>query len=608
MSHRGPDGAGVWISPDHRIGFGHRRLSIIDLSENAAQPMMTQDGRFVVVFNGEIYNHAEIRQELEQTGCRTWKTDHSDTEVILNAFARWGINCISRFRGMFAIALWDSLERCLWLIRDRIGIKPLYYSIHHGRITFASEIKALLMDPEQDVIVNEESLYHYLSFLTSPAPHTLFNAIYKLPSATWLKISAEGRTEQQTYWDVLDFANPLSNMDENEIADRVLSELRTSVRLRKVSDVPVGVFLSGGVDSSTNAALFAEGEATVKTFTIDYDNDYASNPSELRYARMMAQAIGAESYCRTLGVDDLLSFLPEMIRFQDEPIGDPVCVPIYYLSQLAREHGVTVCQVGEGADELFIGYPGWQQTLRLQMLDRLPLPGAAKRVAQNGLFWLGKGFTHRAEQLRRGIEKLPIFWGGAEGFSHDHKMALLSPRMRKRFNTYSSWEVLYPIWNEFQEKAAEPSDLNWMTYLDLRVRLPELLLMRVDKMSMAVGLEARVPFLDHQLATLALSIPSELKLKNGTLKYILKRAIRGLIPPELINRKKQGFGVPVHEWFHLKLRNYAHERLEHFCKTSDYLNWPQVEALFDQNQAQQIWYLLNLALTIENVSNPVTVA
>jgi asparagine synthase (glutamine-hydrolysing) len=355
------------------------------------------------------------------------------------------------------------------------------------------------------------------------------------------------------------------------------------------------------VDSSTNAALFAEGESIVKTFTMDYDAEYASYPSELKFARMMAASIRAENYEKVLGVDEFVSFIPEMVHFQDEPIGDPVCVPIYFLSQLARKHGVTVCQLGEGADELFIGYPGWQQSLKLHALNELPVPRFAKQAAYSGLSFLGKGYTHRAEQLRRGIDSLPIFWGGAEGFNHVHKAALLSPRLRKAFANYSSWEVLSPIWERFQQKAWDPSLLNWMSYLDLNFRLPELLLMRVDKMSMAVGLEARVPFLDHELAALAMSIPATLKLKNGTLKYVLKKAIRGLVPAELVNRKKQGFGLPVYEWFNLKLRSYAHDRLRRFCKDTDYLDWSQVSLLFDQNQAQQIWYLLNLAMVVANV-------
>src|SRR6266852_5055940 len=375
MAHRGPDGAGIFVSPDRRLGLGFRRLAIIDLSGRAMQPMSNEDGTLWVVFNGEIYNHAEIRAELEGLGGHRWKTDHSDTEVILHAFEQWGIDCIQKFRGMFAIALWDTKQRQLWLIRDRIGVKPLYYSIHHGRITFASEIKALLEDAEQQRGVNEEALYYYLSFNATPAPLTLFSGIQKLAPGTWLRINEDGRVQESRYWDVWDHTQPLTNASEAEIAERILSELRTSVKLRKISDVPVGVFLSGGIDSGTNAALFSEGHGQpVQTFSIGYDGDYGSYPSELQYARRMAREVGADYHERLLTQDDLIEFLPHMIRLQDEPIADPVCVPVYYVSKLARDHGVIVCQVGEGSDELFWGYPQWKLRLQLQQYNELPVP------------------------------------------------------------------------------------------------------------------------------------------------------------------------------------------------------------------------------------------
>src|SRR3954469_18460916 len=244
MEHRGPDGAGSWISSDGAVGLGHRRLSIIDLSSAADQPMSAAHERLQIVFNGEIYNHAEIRAELTAAGVSDWKTDHSDTEVILRAYERWGFDCVHRFRGMFAFALWDGRSRELWLVRDRIGIKPLYYSAHHGRLTFASEIKALLEDPDQPRQIHEESFYHFLSFLTTPAPQTLFAGIRKVPSGSWLRVAQDGSIEERRYWDVWDEVEPIESASDEEIAERVLAELRASVRLRKVSDVPVGVFLS----------------------------------------------------------------------------------------------------------------------------------------------------------------------------------------------------------------------------------------------------------------------------------------------------------------------------------------------------------------------------
>lgn len=597
MIHRGPDGGGVWVSNDGHVGFGHRRLSIIDLSDFAAQPMCNEDGTLWITFNGEIYNHAEIRLELNRLGGHKWKTDHSDTEMVIHAFEKWGIDCIHKFRGMFAIALWDTKKRELWLVRDRVGIKPLYYSIHHNRVTFASEIKALLKDLDQKREVNEEAFYHYLSFLTTPAPNTLFAGIKKLPSGTWLKINEKGEIYEKRYWDVLDNTEPLINVSEDEIAQRIISELRTSVKLRKVSDVPVGVFLSGGIDSSTNAALFSEGEdRPIKTFTIGYDGNYDTYKNESYYARKMADLVGAEYHERLLTQNDLIEFLPKMVHLQDEPIADPVCVPVYYVSKLARDNGVIVCQVGEGADELFWGYPSWKVYLNLERYNDLPVPNSLKKLVLKSLSLLGKSNTRYYEMLRRSVAGQPVFWGGAEAFTEAEKKKLLSPRLRNKFSDLTSWEALRPIYDRFQSKSWEKSHLSWMSYLDLNYRLPELLLMRVDKMSMGVSLEGRVPFLDHKFVELAMSIPESIKTKNGTLKYILKKAVRGLIPDELIDRKKQGFGVPVYEWFLDKLGTQASKEISDFCDKTDFLDKIEVMKLVAQKKGAQTWYLLNFAL------------
>jgi asparagine synthase (glutamine-hydrolysing) len=367
--------------------------------------------------------------------------------------------------------------------------------------------------------------------------------------------------------------------------------------LRKVSDVPVGVFLSGGIDSSTNAILFSEGEERpIKTFTIGYEGDYQSYPNEMEYARKVASLVEAEYHEQLLTQNDLLNFLPQMIHFQDEPIADPVCVPVYYVSKLARDNGVIVCQVGEGADELFCGYPGWKMALQIQNYNDYPVPRLLKSFGLTGLRLLGKEETFYYEWLRRGAMREAIFWGGAEAFTQAQKLRLLSPRLRKQFENLTSWEVLRPIRKRFVEKAWEKSNLNWMTYLDLNLRLPELLLMRVDKMSMGVSLEGRVPFLDHKFVEMAMSIPASVKIKNGTLKYILKRAVRGLIPGELIDRKKQGFGVPVYEWFFGQLGKMAQQELNAFCSNTDFLDHAEVRRLMDGGNGPQVWYLLNFAL------------
>ena len=596
MAHRGPDGTGAWISPDRRVGLAHRRLSIIDLSAPAGQPMGNEDGALQIVFNGEIYNHAEIRRALEALGGHAWKTDHSDTEVILHAFEEWGIDCLHRFRGMFAFALWDGRRRELWLVRDRIGIKPLYWSQHHGRLNFASEIKALLQDPDQQREVHPEALYHFLSFLTTPAPQTLFAGIKKLPAGTWMRVTANGDIEQQKYWDVWDHTTPLTTQSEGEIAERVLDTLRTAVKYRKVSDVPVGVFLSGGIDSSTNAALFSEGEQSqVKTFSVAYRDEFGSYPSELPYARQMAARVGADHHEYLISTDDLVSFLPRMVHLQDEPIADPVCVPVYYVSKLARDHGVTVCQVGEGADELFIGYPSWQAALQRQSWADMPGAGALASLAAPVLR-PRYGATYQFEAIRRASLGQPLFWGGAEAFTEGEKQRLLGPAGRDRLRGLTSWDVIRPIHERFQQAAWERSHVNWMSYADLNLRLPELLLMRVDKMSMGVSLEGRVPFLDHEFVALALSIPSRLKLQDGELKHMLKRSVRGLIPDELIDRKKQGFGVPVNEMLPGRLLTAARREVARFANETGLLDAAAADRVMTTADGSKVWYLMNLAM------------
>lgn len=595
LAHRGPDGARTWVSDDRRIGLGFRRLAIVDLSENAMQPMTNEDGSIRLLLNGEIYNHAELRPELEAAGHR-FHTDHADTEVVVHAFEEWGIDCLHRLRGMFALAIWAERSRELWLVRDRVGVKPLYHATHHGRLVFGSEIKALLADPDQPRAVDEEALYHYLSFLTTPAPLTMFAGIRKLPAATWLRIGADGSTREERWWDPFDAAAPLTETSDEELAELLLEELRTSVELHKVSDVPVGIFLSGGLDSSTNAALFAQGEERpVKTFSIGYDDDYPSYPNELEWARRVAREVGADHHERILSLDDLLGFIPRLIELLDEPIADPVAVPLFYVSELARQEGVIVAQAGEGADELLWGYPSWRTHLRLQRADDLPVPAVAKRLGLTALAAAGRSTSRPYEFLRRGAAGVPIFWGGAEAFTETQKRRLLSPRLRSEFVGVTSWDALAPIRERFEARAWEPSALHWLTYLDLNLRLPELLLLRIDKMSMGASLEARVPYLDHKLVELALSIPAAAKTRDGELKGLLKRAVRGLLPDEVIDRPKQGFRVPVDEWLLGALGDQTRTELDRFCRDTDLLDRTEVERVLAQPR-RDAWYLLNLAL------------
>ncbi len=597
IPHRGPDAAGAWISPDGRVGFGFRRLAIQDLSAKANQPMSNEDGSVHLVFNGEIYNHAEIRRELKEIGGHDWKTDHSDTEVIVHAFEQWGIDCIERFRGMFAIAIWDSRRRELWLIRDRVGIKPLYYTTHSGRLAFASEIKALLEDPAQKRAVDEDALFHYLSFLVTPSPDTLFQGIKKLPAGCWLRWRDGGEPQVHQYWDALARARPQPDITEAAATEELMSRLRDAVNLRKVGDVPVGVFLSGGIDSSTNTILFSEGESKpVETFTVGYDREYQSYASELTYARQIATMVGAKHHEVIIRQQDALDFVPRMIELQDEPIADPVCIPVYFVSKLARDNGVIVCQVGEGADELFCGYPFWDNILAKQRRFGRSGMSLVNAGLMAGLKLAGHERSLFHEQLRRARCGQPLFWGGAESFTQRGKELLLSPRLREKFKNRTSWDYIGKVHQRFNELAWEKNPLRWMTYLDLNLRLPELLLMRVDKMSMGTSIECRVPFLDHKFIEFALGLPNRLLHQPGQSKVLLKKAVETILPREIIHRPKQGFGVPITEWFVDLMGDEVRATLRSFVRETDFFDPAEVEEIITRRRNTQMWYLYNFAL------------
>lgn len=621
LSHRGPDGDGFFIggtygegerneflarrdtslfrhrgSSPRALGLAHRRLAIIDLSQNALQPMQTSDGKVQIVFNGEIYNHADIRAQLE--GKYTFQTDHSDTETILYAYKEWGPDCVHRLRGMFAIALWDEDKDSLWLFRDRTGMKPLYYTVHKGRLLFASEIKSFLADPDFPRRINERGLYDYLSFLTVPAPHTMFEGVYKLPAGHMMKVQNGHLSEPARYWDVFDNVT-ISNKPESQLIDDVLDKLDECVKSHLISDVPVGVFLSGGIDSSTNAALFSRhAPGRVKAFSIGYEDDdkLSSYKNEFAYARRVANDLNCDYYERSLTQDDFIDFLPKLVRHQDEPIADPVCVPLYYVSKLARDNGVIVAQVGEGSDELFCGYDSWMTFLKLDRWNRHPVPGLLKQMGVQMLRAAGKGYSGYTEYLRRGANGLPVFWSGAEAFYEAQKKSLLTPEFTARLGDRTSWDVLRPIYDDFLKAAPDTSALNWMTYVDLKLRLPELLLMRVDKMAMSVSLEGRVPFLDHEFVEMAMRIPASLKTKDGINKFVLKQAVRGVIPDEIIDRKKQGFGAPVYDWFMDRLGAMARQEISAFNAEMNIFSNDYLERLYSESDGTRVWYLLNLVL------------
>lgn len=620
IAHRGPDGEGysflgkgyadepaiqnnTYIAQERNLALAHKRLSIIDRTEEANQPMHSADTRISLLFNGEIYNHLELRQELLNKGYQ-FKTSHSDTEVIIHAYLEWGIEAVKKFRGMYSIALWDKDLDTLHLVRDKIGIKPMYYSESKDKLYFASEIKAIIEDSSVKRAIHYKGLYHYLSFLTVPAPDTLFENIYKLPAGHRIEI-IQGKVSQPIqYWDIFDDVK-LSTQNEEEILKQTLKKLEKSVNYRSVADIPVGVFLSGGIDSSLNAKLFSKNsDYQIKAFSVGYQNDdeLKSYTNEFKYAQLAAKDSNAQYFQKELTQQDFIDFLPVLVHHQDEPIGDPVCMPVYYVSKLAKDNNISVCQVGEGSDELFWGYSSWKYMLKLQELNDIKIiPNFVKKIGLKTLKYLGKEDKNYYEWLKRGANNQNVFWSGAEAFSETQKEKLLSQSFREKLpKDYSSWEIIQKHRKDFENKSPEKSHLNWMSYIDLKIRLPELLLMRVDKMSMAVSLEARVPFLDDRFVSYAMSIPSKLKTKNGISKYVLKKAIEGLIPDKIIHRKKQGFDAPVYDWMLDELGVIARQKIDEFNETTNVFNNQYINKLFEMKNNKQIWYILNVALWWEH--------
>lgn len=592
---RGPDDAGIHIHRDERlfVGLGHRRLSIIDLSPLGHQPMSTADGSLTIVFNGEIFNYLELREDLVAAGGCEFRS-HSDTEVLLYGVREWGLEeCLRRIRGMYAFALLDMRDRSFTLVRDPLGVKPLYLHRQDRTIAFASEIKALLTMPGMQRQVNQQSLYHYLTFANAPAPETFFTGITKLEAGCCLRIDSNGRPEQRRYWESSRFSAHEKPLGEQEYVDEVRRLLRQSVARRMVSDVPFGVFLSGGVDSSLNVALMAElMDRPVDTFSIGIEGDPAN---EFAYARSVAGRFGAHHHEITITDDDFIAFLPQMSYLQDEPLADPVCVPLYYLSRLARESGTTVIQVGEGSDEIFSGYQMHHYFNRIDhsyYQPYLKLPRLLKSFVHRLAY--GRISAEKEDSLRRAITNDPIFLGNAIAFWDGEKRRLLSQRHAGQ----TSSELIGEL-----KKVLDIADpLLRIINIELKNRLPELLLMRVDKMSMAQSIETRVPFLDEDLVEFALQIPSEFKFRNGETKYILKKAAEGIIPDDIIYRQKRGFCGSATDILSDRLIRYSREVILSGNLTDELFNRPFIEQLFVNHNHQKrfnsfkIWNLLNLVL------------
>lgn len=618
MEHRGPDDAGVYVTADRRVGLGHRRLSIVDLSPAGHNPMPNEDERIWITFNGEIYNHQLLRPGLIEKGHRY--RSRADTETIIHLYEERGLDFVHELEGDFAIALWDENEQRIILTRDRLGVKPLYYTINNGRLIFASEIKSILAHPLVSREVDEQALYHYLSFLTTPAPQTLFAGINKLPAGCMLTCDRRGEVKITRYWDAIastDAADAMARRDESELVEELRRLLSDSIEKRMMSDVPFGVFLSGGVDSTANVALMSRMmNQPVRTFTVGFSD--ADGYNELEESRRVAREYSTDHNEIIIGQQDLIDFLPRLVFHQDEPIADPVCVPLYYVSKLAREIGTTVVQVGEGSDELFCGYSNYARYLKIY--DRFwqhasRLPGAIRSMiaaAGNGVYKAAlahlfpKSRKFVPDILRRLKTGEELFWGGALFFDETQKRELILSSAMQRGNG-SGFVSSHSVIGENLERllAARPKadQLERMIYQDLKLRLAELLLMRVDKLTMSTSIEARVPFLDHKLVEFAMALPRRMKYRDGETKYILKRALDGIVPEWVLQRRKQGFGAPVNEWMLDRMGGFVQDRLFNSgIRRLGIFDYEQIRHLLDTHRAGKVnysfhlWTLLNLSL------------
>ncbi|MFC2040819.1 asparagine synthase (glutamine-hydrolyzing) [Chloroflexota bacterium] len=561
MVHRGPDDCGVYISPDRGLGLGHRRLSIVDLSPAGRQPMCNEDGTVWIVHNGEIYNHQQLRKGLEAKG-HVYKS-HTDTETIIHLYEEKGIDCIHDLDGMFAFAVWDSRRKQIMLARDRVGKKPLYYTTQNGQLIFASEIKAILKHPQVKRNIDTTALYHYLTLFVTPSPMTLFQGINKLPPGHLMVCSEDGRIFQQQYWDAIVQAREEEYPEEYYIEEirRLLSE---SIEKRMMSDVPFGVFLSGGIDSSTNVALMARlMNRPVDTFSVGFKDQPAYN--ELDYARQVANQFKTNHHEVIIDHRDLMDYIPSLVYHQDEPIADWVCVPLYFISKLARDNGTIVIQIGEGSDEIFFGYDGYVTYLDIYHKYWKPYV-RTPRALRKAIYTLASPLTTLInkgpgikEILRCAAFDEELFWGGAIAFKETQKKQLLNNSTD--WQGLNSFDIIKQHLARMDTQKPDADFMERMIYLELKHRLPELLLMRVDKVSMSTSVEGRAPYLSPQLVEFAMSIPSKLRLKNGQTKYVLKKAVEGIIPDNIIYRRKQGFAAPVKEWLAGELGKYISDSI-----------------------------------------------
>ncbi len=601
--HRGPDDEGLWISDDKKCGFGFRRLSIIDLTPAGHQPMSTTDGRYTIVFNGEIYNHSSLRQELEKKGYK-YKS-RTDTESILYGYSEYGKNVIHKLHGMFSFAIWDDEKKELFCARDRVGKKPFYYTFADGNFIFGSEIKSILEHPSYSREIDKNELINYLNYGMSSNRSSLFKGIHKIPAGHYLNLKSDGTFELKRYWSPLNNFNGYIQLSLPEINYEILKILKTAIKDRMMSDVPFGVFLSGGIDSSLNVALMSElMDRPVDTYTVGFKELKKYN--ELEYASLVSNLFKTNHHEILIDDKDSLPILQELTWHEDEPNGDPVCIPLWFLSKLTRESGTIVVQVGEGSDEQFVGYPWMLREFLFEksywkFFNRLPLK-IRKSIYYIVKLLLKNKNNQILEYFRRGAFGNQLYWGGASVFSPTELESLLNP------DHHNLIEIPIYFADTMHRQALEiSSDIDYLQrilFIELIERLPEILLMRVDKIGMAHSIEARVPFLDHRLIEFTMSIHPDLKAPDKkTTKNILKNAVKGIIPDEIINRKKQGFWAPVTEWLRNQWYDYSISVInscllfndELFNK--DYINFIIKQHKNEkQNNGTKIFMLIELAL------------
>jgi len=551
LSHRGPDAEGAYSDPAVRLG--HRRLSILDLA-GGAQPMSSTDGRWHIVFNGEIYNYVELRRDLEVRGVM-FQTQ-SDTEVLLQAWAEDGADCLPRLNGMFAFAIWDAREKRLTLARDPLGIKPLYYANHRGELLFASELRSLLRYPGFKPGLDPASINKYLAFGYIPAPSTAYAGVRKLEPGQVVIWSPAGRRTEY-FWDLPIEDNPVGAGTFDESAEATRDLLREAVRYQLRSDVEVGILLSGGIDSSAVAALAAPlAGRKLHSFSIGFQE---ASYNELPFAEMVARKVGTEHHHQTLTPTDVAGALPQIYRGLDEPLGDASLVPTWFLSRLAASKVKTVLG-GDGGDELFAGYPSFQAHLLMERLSFLPV---GVRDAINHLIQRMpvshnyKSIPFLLAQFLKGLG-LPaeirfLLWMGACG--NAERRDLLAPEVRNELHRHNAFEDV----TRLAYRSGLSGGLERIFYLCTKLYLQECVLMKVDRASMAHSLEVRVPFLDIDLVTHAFSLRADYKLRGRQTKLILKEALKNDLPPAILQRKKAGFAMPVAAWLQQDLKSWAQD-------------------------------------------------